>query len=195
MAALDGCSLQEFRLRLDFCFVPLPVFGLSQRPSIMDISASDEMKPYSVGGYYDQPVSRRIAEEGGIPRGTFAVSKQATSALIHSEGESVLAPASAAAIRAFAAAEGTAVVYPPRARGPFWERLVMRVGSNIGASQVVNDIKRRRKRLNHFQPEIGNLLLRWGVSVVSPRYDALRPAEAVAAAPSMAAASAAVTAD
>ncbi len=174
-AALDGCSLQEFRLRLDFCFVPLPAFGLSQRPSVMDISASKEMKPYSVGGYYDQPISRRIAEEGGIPRGTFATTKQAASALIHSEGEAALAPASAAAIRAFADAEGTPVVYPPRARGPFWERLVMRVGSNIGASQVVNDIKWRRKRLNHFQPAIGNLLLRWGVSEVSPRYDALRP--------------------
>ena len=195
-AALDGCSLQEFRLRLDFCFVPLPAFGLSQRPSVMDISASDEMEPYSVGGYYDQPISRRIAEEGGIPRGTFAVTKQAASALIHSEGESALAPASAAAIRAFAAAEGTPVVYPPRERGPFWERLVMRVGSNVGASQVVNDIKWRRKRLNHFQPAIGNLLLRWGVSVVGPRYQALRPAESAAtgAEPSMATATAAATA-
>ena len=190
-SALDGCSLQEFRLRVDFCFVPLPSFGLSQRPSVMDISGSDEMKPYSVGGYYDQPISRRIAEEGGIPRGTFAVTKQATSAIIHSEGEAALAPASAAAIRAFAEAEGTPVVYPPRERGPSWQRLVLRVGPNIGARRLADGIKWRRKRLNHFQPAIGNLLLRWGVSVVAPRYDVVRPADpSTAAEPSKAAATA-----
>jgi hypothetical protein len=172
-AALDGCSLQEFRLRVDFCFAPLPVFGLSQRPSVMDISASREMRPYRVGGYYDQPISRRIAEEGGIPRGTFAVTKQAVSALIHSEGESNLAPASAAAIRSFAAAEGVQVVYPRRKRAAFWERLVVRVGSKVGAKRLVNRIKGRWKRLNHFQPTIGTLLFRWGVTVVLPRYEAL----------------------
>lgn len=181
-SALDGCSLQEFRLRVDFCFVPLPAFGLSQRPSVMDIGSSAEMKPYSVGGYYDQPISRRIAEDAGIPRGTFAVTKQATSALLHSDGEAAFATASAAAIRAFAEAEGTPVMFPARERGPSWQRFVMRIGPKMGAKRLANDIKWRRKRLNHFQPAIGNLLLRWGVSVVRPRYDALRADESPGAA-------------
>lgn len=174
--ALDGASLQEFRLRTDFYFVPLPVFGLDQRPSIMDITESEEMKAYSVPGRYNQPISRRIAEEAGLPRGTFAVSKHAASALIHSLGESELAPASAAAIRAFAAAEGTPVVYPAKSRGPKWRRLVLRVAPGMGLGDRVGGLKSRQKRSAQFQPEIGNLLLRWGVSVVRPRYAVLAQA-------------------
>lgn len=65
-------SMIETRLRIGFISLPLPYFGASQWKSITAISHSKEMKAYSVGGEYDRPIPRRILEEAGIPRGSFA---------------------------------------------------------------------------------------------------------------------------
>ncbi len=171
-AAFDGTSLHEFRLRLDFCFVPLPVFGSTQRPSVMAISASDEMKPWSVGSRYDQPISRRIAEEAGLPRGSFADRKHAASALLHAEGPTALSAATLDAVSRFAESEGTRLTYPARFKVRRWHRAAINVATKIGAAGLVAGIEGRRRALVHFEPEVGTLLLRWATSVVRPRYQA-----------------------
>lgn len=171
-SALDGGSLNEFRLRTDFHFVPLPVFGLAQRASVMLISASPEMKAWSVGGRYDQPISRRIAEEAGLARGSFAVTKQAASALIHSAGESELAPATLAALRVFAEAEGRSAAFGNRKGVRRWHRLVLRVAPRWRGERLVAGLRKRQRLLVHFEPVIGTLLLRWAVGVIRPRYGA-----------------------
>lgn len=172
-SGLDGGSLNEFRLRADFAFVPLPVFGLVQRPSVMAISASPQMKPWSVGKRYDQPISRRIAEEAGLPRGSFAVRKHAVSALIHAEGMASLAPQTAAAVGHFAEAEGIPFVFPRRFTPKRIHRAALRLAPRLGAGRLVRGLKKRRRRLVHFEPEVGSLLLRWAISVIRPRYQAL----------------------
>jgi len=171
--ALDGASLHEFRLRADFHFVPVPVFGMSQRPSVIDIGNSPEMKPFSIGGGYDQPISRRIPEEAGLPRDSFGVKKRAVSAVIHTDGERALSAATAADVRRFAAAEGTPVTYPPFRREARWRRAALKIGPHIRAHKLVADLRWQHKRRSHFQPEIGNLLFRWGVSAIRPRYASL----------------------
>ena len=173
-SGLDGASLHEYRLRADFAFVPLPTFGLTQRPSVMAISASDEMKPWSVGGRYDQPISRRIGEEAGLPRGSFAARKHAASALIHTDGAKVLSPSSREAIRQFADANGERFVFPDRFRVRRWHRAALKVAPKVGARALVSDIESRRRALIHFEPEVGTLLLRWGVWVIEPRYASLK---------------------
>ena len=173
-SGLDGASLHEYRLRADFAFVPLPTFGLTQRPSVMAISASEEMKPWSVGGRYDQPISRRIGEEAGLPRGSFAARKHAAAALIHDEGEKVLSPTTRRAIREFAAASGEQFRFPERFRPTRLHRAALKGAPRIGAGSLVADMEARRRALVHFEPEVGTLLLRWGVSVIRPRYESLR---------------------
>jgi hypothetical protein len=172
-SALDGASLGEFRLRTDFVFMPLAIFGLTQRPSLMDVSASDEMKPWSVGGRYDQPISRRIAEEAGLPRRSFAVRKRAASAPIHSDGEGALSATTAAAVRRFAQAEGSELTFDGGFRLRTWHRLALRVAPLIRAGRFTAGLTHRRRRLVHFDAASGNLLLRWSVSVIRPRYAAL----------------------
>jgi hypothetical protein len=73
-----GKSLTEFRLRVGFAHVPVPTIGALVPQSIADISKSPEMEPFSVGGEYDRPIPRRIAEEAGVPRRAFGVKKAAT---------------------------------------------------------------------------------------------------------------------
>ena len=78
---ISGCSLVEFRLRVGFVHLPVPFIGALRQADIARISRSDEMRGFSVGGTYDRPIARRIAEEAGVPRELFGQQKQAVSVL------------------------------------------------------------------------------------------------------------------
>lgn len=72
-----GLSMQEFRIRSGYISCPLAFFGWQHYRDIIRLSRSDEMKPWSVGGTYDRPIPRRIAEEAGVPREWFGKKKMA----------------------------------------------------------------------------------------------------------------------
>lgn len=80
---ISGCSLGEFRLARDFLHLPVPFIGCRRHADIHRVANSAEMAPYSVGGSYDRPIPRRIAEDAGVPRDAFGQRKRATSLLIH----------------------------------------------------------------------------------------------------------------
>ncbi len=73
----SGGSLHEFALRIGMVVLPLPFIGAQWQPKINQISESSEMKPWSIGGHYNRPIPRRLIEEAGIPRGSFAQEKKA----------------------------------------------------------------------------------------------------------------------
>lgn len=81
----SGASLSEFRLRVGFTHLPMPVVGFSRltQPKLLKIARHEDMRQFSVQGYYDKPVPRRIAEESGVPRELFGQSKKAASILFH----------------------------------------------------------------------------------------------------------------
>jgi hypothetical protein len=71
-----GCALGEFRLRLGFLhFAPATVAAV-HAPVIHPWNASAELRPWSIGGNYDKPIARRIAEEAGVPRELFGQEKK-----------------------------------------------------------------------------------------------------------------------
>ena len=68
----------EHRLRVGYIDVN-PEAMFVRHASIIDrISKSDEMIPFILGSTYERPIPRRIIEEAGIPRGSFATKKRAT---------------------------------------------------------------------------------------------------------------------
>jgi len=71
-------GLSEARLHLGYVHAPAPYIGARNRKSIFDLSNSESMRPWSVGGSYDRPIPRRLAEEAGIPRTLFGQVKLAT---------------------------------------------------------------------------------------------------------------------
>ena len=71
----------EFRLRVGFAHVPVPRIGTRYPATLNRISRSTELAPYSLGGSYDRPIARRIAEEAGVPREAFGQVKTATAPL------------------------------------------------------------------------------------------------------------------
>jgi hypothetical protein len=72
-----GMSQPEFRRRVGFLSLSVPFIGARHDRKIWEITASEEMRPWSVGGDYDRPIPRRIAEEAGVPREWFGQVKLA----------------------------------------------------------------------------------------------------------------------
>ncbi|MEO9968202.1 MAG: hypothetical protein ABJF11_20590 [Reichenbachiella sp.] len=73
-----GLGFCEHRLVKGVIHCPVPFWGIRHIADIKRISEADEMKPWSLGGDYDRPVPRRIAEDAGIPRALFGQKKSAT---------------------------------------------------------------------------------------------------------------------
>jgi hypothetical protein len=76
---LEGNTLIEFRLRVGFFLFPLPYVGALNARKIHQITRSRELKPWSIGGGYNRPIPRRIAEDAGVPRQLFGQRKVAGS--------------------------------------------------------------------------------------------------------------------
>lgn len=70
-----GLSLTEYRLWEGFVHCPVPYLGARRADDVLAISNSPEMRPWTVGGYYDRPIPRRIVEEAGCPRRAFGQAK------------------------------------------------------------------------------------------------------------------------
>ncbi len=99
---LSGASLGELRLRTGFVHLPVPYVGGLQQPTMARLRKSPEMQPFSVGGRYDEPFARRLAEEIGVERGTFGVQKLATSHRIHADGVAAFSESGRRSFAAFA---------------------------------------------------------------------------------------------
>lgn len=74
-------GLTELRLEHNIVHVAVPFIGARRRKDIIGITESEEMASWHLGGAYDRPIPRRIAEEAGVPRGMFGQKKMATSTL------------------------------------------------------------------------------------------------------------------
>lgn len=75
---LYGKSMTEYRLRKGFVQIPVPAIGAVFPVSIYRLNFLSDMKPYSIKGNYNRPIARRIVESAGVPRGMFAMEKNAT---------------------------------------------------------------------------------------------------------------------
>ncbi|MEH8244884.1 hypothetical protein Q7I21_02510 [Aeromonas veronii] len=75
----SGSSLGEYRLRSGFVHIPVPMIGSLKHDELYEMSNSSAMKAWSIGGNYDRPIARRLAEEQGVPRESFGIRKSAVS--------------------------------------------------------------------------------------------------------------------
>ncbi len=72
-----GCALGELRLRTGFLhFAPATIAAVRHAPRIHRWNDDPELRPWSIGGDYDKPIARRIAEDAGVPRDLFGQAKK-----------------------------------------------------------------------------------------------------------------------
>jgi hypothetical protein len=160
---ISGSGLTEFRLRQDFIHLPLPFVGATQHPSIRDISRSTTMRPFCVGGDYDRPIPRRIAEEGGVPRQYFGINKKAICTYEFDIGPSMREEI-----------ERAQQIEPPRARLIYWMRsvryrLAMRLHGRSYEKARYLVLGYPWQILSHLRP-FQIRALDWALSVVCERY-------------------------
>jgi hypothetical protein len=72
---LGGYSGTKFFLGLPALKLDIPAIGVTRFEDIGRISRSPEMQAWSVGGFYDRPIARRLAEEAGVARAHFGRAK------------------------------------------------------------------------------------------------------------------------
>jgi hypothetical protein len=166
---LSGASMSEFRIRVGMIHLPLPYIGGLQQPSIAAIRVSEEMKPFTVGGEYDEPVARRLAEEAGVPRGSFGVEKLAASQRLHVFGLKGMSASGRASFEAFAGPEALTMlprkdVIGKRHRG------VIKAAAALKLDPLTAGLRERVRQVVNHEPVLGSLLLRWAVHETSPRY-------------------------
>ncbi len=169
---LSGASLGEIRLRTGFVHLPVPYVGGLQQPTMARLRESPEMEPFSVGGRYDEPFARRLAEEIGVERGTFGVQKLAASHRIHASGVAAFSESGRQSFAEFAGPDALI----PRRRRPITrtDRLKLRVAKTARISHLTDDIAQRRREAVHIEPVLGALMLRWAVEHTRSRYAVLR---------------------
>lgn len=199
----SGASLGEFRRRVGFIHVPVPVLTFTQHPSIQAISNSTVMDPWSVGGTgakgglrarfdaarglagkgYDRPIARRLVEEAGVPRHLFGYRKAAITEPLgpDSRVEKFLSGESFADFRRFY----RKLELPPEG----WRAAARRRAISVAAR--ANYILKRLGALTRLELPLivpdehlsrhreNDYLFHWGVERARTRYEAVRgPVEA-----------------
>jgi hypothetical protein len=76
---LGGYTATKFFLELPALALAVPAIGIASFRDIQRIHRSADMRPWSVGGWYDRPIARRLLEEAGVSRGSFALGKRRVS--------------------------------------------------------------------------------------------------------------------
>ena len=176
-----GGSIGEFRLSKDFVHFPVPIIDLSSHSDIKQISCSAEMASWRLGGVYDRPIPRRIAETAGVPRGSFGTSKMAVTAPMYYELpiDSILGPVAERDYRTFLEKNLPALkAWYPRMRQSwaeflYWWRLridwrLERLPLGIRASvwrTALDLASRGRRRISE-----SSLLVPWAVSALTDNY-------------------------
>ena len=168
----SGSSLGEFRLRVGFIHVPVPFIGCENHSDISVIGRSAELDPWRVGGRYDRPIARRIAEDAGIPRQLFGQRKSAAATWWTLQPKS----ASQENYEKFRSAhrrsedETTELVhsllYWLSRRWLFVGRQIARVCRKLGIHVEIPQVI----PLRFTEPAAEAQLVQWGVSIVRQRY-------------------------
>ncbi len=176
----SGGSMEEFRLRVGFGIVPFAFIGAAWQRRINEIASSPEMDPWRIGGDYDRPIPRRIAEEGGVPRGRFAVAKKAVAVAFALDGtgrggpKEPLCPPSLSEYRSFRARFAPSRVANARIlaaeRGAaLWTRVINRI--NWAAKRLGLKFKLKRP-LRAYGLRLGRdwPVVHWALAKIAPRY-------------------------
>jgi hypothetical protein len=157
--------LGEFRLFKGLFHCVVPWWGIRHAQEIHAIGSLEEMAPWTLHTAYDRPIARRIVEEAGVPRGTFAVRKKNASS--NAPFPWPYSPEARAGFRAYMAERGIRI---PSDR---WIRLARRL-SLLGHLVDINLLRpigfdfRIAGLLRHPGP---NLLFQWANAELKRHYE------------------------
>jgi hypothetical protein len=143
------------------------------------MAESGEMRPYQVGGRYDRPVPRRIAEEAGVPRGSFGTEKKAAS-IVFDWGGLFWSPRTLADLVSF---ERRVLAEQGVSRSRYYGTWAGQTGWSLGTQLVSWSAKRVRlswltrplvgraqARFRYNHPRYDNMAFLWALDRIKARY-------------------------
>ena len=168
-----GLSSIEFRLRIGYIAFAPPGIAARHNRRIHAIAVSDEMRPWSVGGDYDRPLPRRIAEEAGLPRASFGMVKLA-SAHTHLIHPARFSPKALGDYRDFVARRHAGV---PRSVRSYWRTRAQQRHAVWGALERNRSSDREAFSPSYFPPPWRvpwdfMFTFQWAVASMASRYAA-----------------------
>jgi len=195
----SGASLGEFRRRVDFFHIPVPFIGVLRHAEIQAIGETAAMRPFALGNDYDRPIPRRIAEEAGVPRNAFGMTKKAVALLFFDLNLGLneqFAESSRKSVRKFAAGWRLAPLQRLRlgvnalvASGVDFSRLVLKktgLAIRLKIDQPVGSVLSWLD-LATLDTPASVLMLHWAMTAITQRYAAQAADEAAAEPDAMAA--------
>ena len=72
---ISGIGQLEHQLRVGYVIFSPSCVGMIHSRQLACIALSEEMQPWNIGGEYNRPLARRLAEDGGLPREAFGQHK------------------------------------------------------------------------------------------------------------------------
>lgn len=173
----SGFQLTEFRWRIGSLHAALPFSSIFSRKSLLEISKSKEMERWSVGGGYDRPIPRRIAEERGVPRESFGLAKRGLITMhFYGSDKAVMEMFSKASLEAFerfyarARRERSFKTKAARAAIYVLYRIERFVGHKLKRAGVLKEIPCSFARKHHQWPGRHSYLFCWATETVKERY-------------------------
>jgi hypothetical protein len=176
----SGGSLDEFRMRVGFALAPFAFIGAEWQARINEIGASPDMDPWRVGGSYDRPIPRRLAERAGVPRTAFGQAKKAVSVAYALRGarnrptDERLTPRSRDDFHAFVAGAGlarrtTQRLIAAETATDLWVRVVNRVNWVLKLGRLPWKLKRPFRQYGLHVGEDWSIV-HWAVGRLASRY-------------------------
>lgn len=157
----SGASFGEFRLRVGFIHVPVPLLTFARHPELHRISHSDAMAPWRVGGNYDRPIPRRLVETSGVPRHLYGQAKKAITQPIWLpvDFEGTMLPASYRDLVAYAArveSQASRLTKLKKRIAPFLGGIVLPIATRL--IKNINWYQQKQARLTGLRllPEFNN---------------------------------------
>ena len=168
-------SYIENALRNGAVFFPVPAYGGAVCSSIKRISNSEDMRPWSLGGSYDKPIPRRIAETAGCSRESFGTVKYGGGfSFCYDNKKRVgkkMTEEGYASFISFEKNKGGVANSPKR----FFHRLrylrkMTPIYINVAAKKAHIPVKIRQKPLDISNPGAPADLIFWGTAIMKERY-------------------------
>ena len=171
--AQASLSPTEHLFRINSIIIHVPLIGAVKWPEIAQISNSDEMKPWSVGGVYDRPIARRLVEEKGVLRKEFGTIKLGAGVSFHfntlTSLKRKMSPTSYKSL----------IAYKAQNKSNSIKSLLFKVSFILSEFPVFFNYLMSKYKIRFFIDErmcghksspVGNLMILWGVNEMTKRY-------------------------
>lgn len=176
----NGCALGEFRWRVGTLFAPIACCGAQSVVSVKALAESAEMKPWSLGETYDRPIPRRLAEERGVLRGTFADKKRGMFVMSFApreekDLEKLMTPEGHASFRDFVARQAwqRSLSLKLERQARYWAYRTERfVGRKLQDAGILKEMPNSFDPRHQVIPAAPSFLFPWAVEIMKQRYAA-----------------------